>query len=111
MKRVVFIGAGNLATNLAKEMQSIGYEIIQIYSKTETNARALAEGLSTRFTTSLKQIDPNADLYIFSVKDAFLKEVIAGVPANQGLWVHTAGSIPMDIFCGHTSRFGVFYPL
>ncbi|MGL4291983.1 MAG: Rossmann-like and DUF2520 domain-containing protein, partial [Bacteroidales bacterium] len=47
----------------------------------------------------------------FSVKDAFLKEVIAGVPANQGLWVHTAGSIPMDIFCGHSSRFGVFYPL
>ena len=30
---------------------------------------------------------------------------------NNGIWVHTAGSIPMNIFSSFTENYGVFYPL
>lgn len=32
---IVFIGAGNLATNLAKALYRKGFRIVQVYSRTE----------------------------------------------------------------------------
>ncbi|MEG1586362.1 MAG: NAD(P)-binding domain-containing protein, partial [Bacteroidales bacterium] len=111
MKKIVFIGAGNLATNLSKEMKRRGFEIIQVFSRTEEAARELGVHLSCPFTTSLAEVTREADMYVFSVKDAVLENVLQQMPATTGIWVHTAGSIPMDIFSSYTPRYGVFYPL
>lgn len=108
---IVFIGAGNLATGLSLEMQRVGMTISQVYSRTQESAEALAKRLGCVWTTSTAEILPDADLYIFSVKDAALPELIRQIAPNDGLWVHTAGSVPMDVFEGHTRRYGVFYPL
>ena len=40
--KVVFIGAGNLATQLSVSMQRAGYDIMQVYSRTEESASVLA---------------------------------------------------------------------
>ena len=48
---VVFIGAGNLATNLAKALYYKGFRIVQVYSRTEESARALAEKVEADYTT------------------------------------------------------------
>lgn len=40
-----------------------------------------------------------------------MADVIARVRPNEGLWVHTAGSMPMDVFNGHTANYGVLYPM
>lgn len=109
--KVIFIGAGNLATNLAKKMYEKGFDIIQIYSRTEQSARTLGETINASFTTLPEAVRTDGDLYIFSVKDAVLEEVMRAIPANGGLWVHTAGSIPMSIFEAYSDRHGVFYPL
>lgn len=111
MKRVIFIGAGNLATNLSLEMRNRGFEILQIYSYTLQSAQQLGEQLGCCYTNELKEVRKDADLYIFSVKDAVLSSVLNQIPPNNGLWVHTAGSIPMSIFEDYTNRYGVFYPL
>ena len=37
---VVFIGAGNLATNLAKALYQNGFRIVQVYSRTKEAACA-----------------------------------------------------------------------
>ncbi len=108
---IVFIGAGNLATGLSLEMQRVGMTISQVYSRTQASAEALARRLGCGWTTSVADILPDADLYIFSVKDTVLPELIRQIPPNDGLWVHTAGSVPMDVFEGHVHRYGVFYPL
>ena len=50
---IVFIGAGNLATNLAKALYRKGFRIVQIYSRTEESARNLAEKVEAEFTTDL----------------------------------------------------------
>lgn len=54
-----------------------------------------------------------ADVYIISVKDNALQEVIrqATKDREDQLFVHTAGSMPMDVFKGYTSRYGVLYPM
>ncbi len=111
MKKVIFIGAGNLATQLSKTLQEHGYEIVQIYSRSITNAKILGELLSCEYTDNLSQIKDAADLYIFSVKDTALQDCIRHIKPNNGLWVHTAGSIPITVFEPHIKRYGVLYPL
>jgi len=109
--KIVFIGAGNLATCVSMEMQRVGMTIGQIYSRTRDHAESLAKKVNCQWTNNLNEIIPDADLYIFSLKDTVLPEVIPHVKPNDGLWVHTAGSVPVDVFAGYAKRYGVFYPL
>lgn len=109
--KIVSIGAGNLATRLSVEMQRVGMAVVQVYSHTEASAVLLASRLNCSWTTRLDAIDPDADLYVFSLKDTVLQQVIAQVKTTGGLWVHTAGSISVDVFEGYAKRYGVLYPL
>lgn len=109
--RVVFIGSGNLATRLSLEMRKAGMEIAQIYSFTAKHAQALAEQLACSWTDRLDEIRDDADLYVFSLKDTILQEVVSRLRPNPGIWVHTAGSMPIGVFDGYASRYGVMYPL
>ena len=110
-KSVVFIGAGNVAPHFSQAMKNAGFSILQVFSRTVDNAKSLADIYGCTYTTDIKQILPDADIYIFSLKDDILQEVIAEMPANNGLWIHTAGSVHTDIFRGQTGRYGVIYPL
>jgi len=109
--KIVFIGAGNLATQLSLSLKAKGFPIVQVYSRSYESAQILGEKLGTKFTTDLNQITPDASVYIFAVKDSALPEVLEALPHLSGLFVHTAGSLPVDIFAPYTSRYGVFYPL
>ena len=109
--KVVVIGAGNVATHLSLAIRKTSVSITQIYSRSEESACTLASRLGTARTTRIHEIRPDADLYLFAVKDYALPEIITQMPVNQGLWVHTAGSISMGIFKGYTERYGVLYPL
>lgn len=109
--KIVFIGAGNLATRLSLAMQRVGMQIGQVYSHTEANARQLATRLGCPWTNDLSALQEDGDLYVFSLKDTVLSDVISKVKPNNGMWVHTAGSMPMSVFEGYAQRFGVLYPL
>ncbi|MDL2208054.1 DUF2520 domain-containing protein [Parabacteroides sp. OttesenSCG-928-O15] len=109
--KIVFIGSGNLATRLSLEMHRVGMTISQVYSPTPEHAAALAERLNAAWTSSLSEVQDDADVYIFSVRDAVLEEVLKAMKPNDGLWLHTAGSVAMDIFTPYAKRYGVFYPL
>ena len=109
--KVVCIGAGNVATRLSLAMKEAGFSIIQVFSRTEENAHILAKRLNCHYTVKIEDIRKDADLYLFSVNDDTLQNIIPEIRANKGLWVHTAGSIPMDIFDTYTKRYGVIYPM
>ena len=110
--KVVIVGSGNVATHLSLAMASLeGIEICQVYSPTEAHAQILAERLNCDFVTNPTQIRKDADVYLFALKDQALETVIRAVPANNGLWLHTSGSMPMQVFAGYTERYGVLYPL
>lgn len=111
---IVFIGAGNLATNLAKALYRKGFRIVQVYSRTEDSACRLAEEVEAEFTTHSEDINPFARLYIVSLKDSVVAELLPAIVAGkrkEALMVHTAGSIPMSIWEGHVEHYGVFYPM
>ena len=110
---IVFIGAGNLATNLAKALYYKGFRIVQVYSRTEESARALAEQVEAGYTTDLQEISKEARLYIVSLKDAAFVELLPQITEGKqdALLVHTAGSIPMSVWEKYAERYGVFYPM
>lgn len=110
---IAFVGAGNLATNLAKALYKKGFRIAQIYSRTEESAKALAQMVEAEYTTELSAVVADAQLYIVSLKDAAFVQLLPEIVAGKGnaLWVHTAGSIPMSIWEGKVERYGVFYPM
>lgn len=110
---IVLIGAGNLATNLGLALLAKGFQVQQVYSRTEESARLLADKLSTDYTTSLEAVRNDASLYLVSLKDAVFEELLPRIVSGRtsALFVHTAGSIPMDIWKGHAERYGVFYPM
>lgn len=109
--KIVLIGAGNVATRLGAALNKAGHTISQIYNRTEAHARTLGELLQSPFTFNVEEIDSEADCYIFSLKDDVIESVAASIQPNNGLWLHTSGSMPADLFCQKNKRYGVFYPL
>lgn len=109
--KIVFIGSGNLATHLAIAMKASGNEVAQVYSRTLSHAKALAKKIDAACTDNIALVNPSADVYIFSVKDDTLPEILAQMPPTQGMWAHTAGSVPMNVFAPYKTEYGVLYPL
>lgn len=111
--KIVFVGAGNLATNLAKELFRKGNHIVQVFSRTMESAQLLASQVNAVAVTDIADVMAGADLYVLSIKDSTLESVIGRLSGNgeKGLFVHTAGSMPMDVFKGYVSRYGVMYPM
>ena len=110
--KIILIGAGNLATRLALALQAKGLAPEWVYSRTEESARRLSEQLPhSHYTTRLDSLPTDGDLYIFAVKDSVLPQLLSAMPANAGLWVHTAGSVDREVFRPYTNRYGVFYPM
>ena len=111
--KIALIGAGNLATVLGHALCNARHDIVQVYSHTMTAANLLAEKLNAAPTDSLDTITNDADLYIIAVRDSVLDAVIGRLCPNrtEKLFVHTAGSVPIDVFRGRARRFGVLYPM
>ena len=108
---VILIGAGNVATQFTRALTAKGHTLLQVWSRTTAHAEALAERVGAAPLTDMGKIYPHADLYLFCVKDDALPEVIARMPDTGGIWVHTAGSLPMELFAARKSDYGVIYPL
>jgi len=111
--RIVLIGAGRLATNLGKALRRAGHDILAVYSHTQSNAEALTSVLGGTPTDSMSALPACADAFIVSIKDAALPACIPQMTEGRAgqLFLHTAGSMPMDIFAGYATRYGVFYPM
>ena len=98
-KRIVLIGAGNVATHLGVALQRAGWYIAQVYSRTEVSASELGKRLGVPFVTSMEAVCMDADVYLVMVKDDALCGLLpALVKGREGaLFVHTAGSMPMSV--------------
>ena len=110
---IVLIGAGNVATHLGKAFVEAGHQILQVYSRTAHSANSLASQVGAEGICCLADLSNKADLYIVSVKDDALETVVreACRGRENGLFVHTAGSMPMSVFDGCCQRYGVVYPM
>lgn len=110
---ISFIGAGNLATSLAVALHKCGINIRQIYSRTMQSAETLAEMTDAIPINDIRQLEKN-DIYIVSLKDSAMKNVICQIPdtIKNGIFVHTSGSIGIDVWTNTgIDNNGVIYPL
>jgi predicted short-subunit dehydrogenase-like oxidoreductase (DUF2520 family) len=111
LERIVIIGSGNLATQLSYAIKRAGHDIVQVYSRTQNHAKELADKLNTGFTSNIQSITNYADIYIFAVSDSAILPILKSRPWHGKYLVHTAGSVPLDIFRAYTNTYGVLYPL
>ena len=110
---IVFLGAGNLAVNLAQTLHQYGFKITQVYSHTEESAKSLADNVKADWVTDLKKVTSGASIYIVSLKDSAFMELLPQIVEGkeEALLAHTAGSIPLSVWEGKAKRYGVFYPM
>lgn len=112
-KRIVIVGAGNLATSLVLALKDAGLPPVAIWSRTIEAARELGERTGCFYTDDMSML-PHADMVIISVADSALQNVAFKVAAKfpSSLVLHTAGSLPMELLrVAGCKRYGVFYPM
>ena len=110
-QRVVMIGSGNVATavTLAAAPKC---EIVQVYSRTLAHARELARRVNCpNATDQLQQLVDDAHIYVIAVADDAIEQVIAQSQCNRGMWLHTSGSKPIDVFKRKCKNCGVMWPM
>lgn len=89
---IAIIGKGNVATHLY-------------------NALKEKHRVSIIDPHTLSGISDNHEIIIIAVSDNAIKEVALKIAPSDAIIVHTAGSVPMDIFRNRFRNYGVFYPL
>ncbi len=111
--KIILIGAGNLATHLGKAIFAAGHDVVQVFSRTMQSATALASEVGAQPVSDISAVRSDADLYVVSVKDSALAELIPALCKGKEtkVFLHTAGSIPMDVFQGMALHYGVLYPM
>lgn len=112
-KRIVIAGSGNLATRLALALKKAGWKIVQVYSRTESHASELAHKIGCEFTSELDKVNRCADIYIISVKDDAISDLAGQLcdGRTHAVFLHTAGSVSMDVFMDKAKHYGVLYPM
>ena len=105
------LGAGNVATVVAKKAILAGHSVLQVYSRQREKAQQLASITDAAAIDSYEHLGKNADLYIVALADAALLELPQNWKTDKGLVVHTAGTISMETLAGVSPDYGVLYPL
>lgn len=113
--KIVMIGSGNVATHISLALQKTENKIVQVYSKTYDNAAILADKLKCDAINQLSDIYNEADAYIYAIKDDALKDTASLVARflknKSAIFIHTAGSVNINVFEGMTLHYGVLYPM
>jgi len=107
---VSFIGAGNVATNLAKSFYQKGIKIDIIYSNTIENAQQLAKTVEAKAINNKSEVNITSDLVIVALKDDVIDSVLSQININNSLLVHTSGSIDSASLSQYSTNYGCFYP-
>ena len=112
-RKVVMVGAGRVASHLAPALHAHGVVFVQVYSRTLSIANQLAQRIGAEAVDSIDAICMDADCYLVSLTDEALLQLTPQLTKGreEALWVHTAGSVPMQLFAGHAHQFGVLYPM
>lgn len=110
------LGSGNVATHLVEALSKFDeVHIVAIYSREYAHAKVLADKVPGAACIDKLEDLPNAEVYLFALKDCVLADVFSQVKQlGKGLpnsvWIHTAGSLPLSVF-GDVKNKAVLYPL
>ncbi len=109
--RVVIIGAGNVASVLGRKIKKAGHEILQVVSRSQKSAAALAHELGCSASSDFADIDKTGELFLVALTDAALMELKEKINVGDKIVVHTAGSVCKDVLNDVSVNYGTLYPL
>lgn len=110
LPRLVFLGAGRVATHLAPALLAAGYPVSGVWSRTTAAASALAARLpgAVVLTSPAAAAALAPAVVLVCLPDAVVGAVIAAAQLpTTTIVAHTAGALPLP----DHPRGGVFYPL
>lgn len=110
LKRVVIIGSGNLAEQLAVTIAATeGIELVQLFARNPERGAAVAAMAQTVWTNRPEALAA-ADLYLIAVSDRAVREVAESLPIpTDAVVAHTAGCVPLDLLERYPRR-AIIYP-
>ncbi|MGM0933844.1 MAG: Rossmann-like and DUF2520 domain-containing protein [Bacteroidota bacterium] len=108
MINLVILGAGNVATHLAKAFSNAeNITLKQVYNHRPESLIPFKSFVAT--TTDINQLE-KADIYLIALKDDVISEVAGLLKDNAALVLHTSGSVPLKTL-ERFENHGVFYPV
>ena len=106
-------GAGNVAWHLSQVLKTAGFVPIGVYSLHKDKAETLANILQCNAYDSFNKVNEQACIFVISVKDDAITDVFekAYAACPNSIFIHTAGSVSIDVFKNKAKSYGVLYPL
>ena len=107
------VGAGNVAWHLSQALKTAGFIPKGVYSRHKNKANALANVLQCNAYDVFEKVKEQASMFVISVKDDAITDVFekAYISCPNSFFVHTAGSVSIDVFKNKAKSYGVLYPL
>lgn len=116
--RFAVIGAGRVATQLARFWVQQGLLCQGVYSRTLAHAERLAAEVGALPFAVVSQLyalvwEEQPHFLLFSVSDDALPSLVAQLPSApcRTVLLHTTGSVPLGVFPTNRLQCGVLYPL
>jgi predicted short-subunit dehydrogenase-like oxidoreductase (DUF2520 family) len=110
IRKIILIGAGNLATNLGIALKNSGHSIIQVYNRTSETGLQLAKTLSSEFIDDLRFLSRDADLYCIAVSDTAFVSVAKKIRLQEQMVIHCSGTLEIGLLDTCSANYGVIYP-
>ncbi|MBR6925596.1 MAG: DUF2520 domain-containing protein [Bacteroidaceae bacterium] len=112
------VGTGNVATRMGLALAENGFAVRGVLARSVARGQELASQIEQVSGTACMactdaQDMPASDVLMFCVSDDAIHQ-LAQRFAERGkdtVFVHTAGSVFMDVFAGLAGHYGVVYPL
>lgn len=110
MTTLSIIGAGNVASHLAREFHARGCRISTVAASHIDSARRLAAEVDAK-AVEPSMTDVDVDFVLIAVSDSAVGDVAATIPTGRAMVAHTSGSVPLETLSARHAKAGVFYPL
>lgn len=107
--KISFIGSGNVAYNLATNLENLGEDILTIVSPKISDAEYLAHKVGAKGEFHIDLIDKRTEIVFLCVPDDKIAEVSKEIRLPGVIQVHTSGSVPLSAI--DVEERGVMYPL
>jgi predicted short-subunit dehydrogenase-like oxidoreductase (DUF2520 family) len=109
--KITLAGVGNVAWHMGKALSQKGYAISQVLDRTSSSAKQLARELKAESWGTPEDGVAGSDACLICVSDDAIASVVKHLKPGDCLLMHTAGSVPLDVFRDNAANFGVLYPL
>ncbi len=108
---VSFIGAGNIAQQLAPALKSLGYSIQEIVNRNVVSGKQLAKKTGAAYVKDISKTK-EAGIIIIAVKDDVIPEIVKQLPPfKDSLVIHTSGATGISVLKKKFRNCGVLWQI